>query len=55
VKHRFPLLIGEEIFFEITTRRHALISQLMNDGLEISLGIQDGEEGIKVFGFDVSK
>ena len=55
VKHRFPLFIREVVFFEITTHKHVLISKLINNGLEIPLGIQDGEEGIKVVTFDISK
>jgi len=53
MEHRFPLLIGEKIFFEITTRRHALISKLIDIRPESLLGIYDGEEGIEVLLFDV--
>ena len=43
------------MFFEIPTRRRSLISKLIKDSPENSLGIQDGKEGIKVFAFDVSQ
>ena len=55
MKHRLPLFVRELIPFEIPTHRDASISELIDDGPENSLGIQDGKEGIKVFAFDVSK
>jgi hypothetical protein len=39
MKHGFPLFIGEALFFEISTRRYASVSKLINDETEDLLGI----------------